>query len=300
MAKKRATKKKTARRTPARKKAAKKVARQVSAAELQRPISEADTIDLTAVDEEAVQATDILAAVPVTPPAAEVVADTAAEVAAALAGVEDQAQRQQGPLGELAAYREMVWLIGPARRPRSAVVGRAVLEADGVSEARATTNERAARIILERAPHHLREEFTDPLRDYISAPARHSRTLANLLGTAVSYLCEIHLVRLGARQGMFLTGRGPVVFEGWPEWERRDEEPRMPRRGGQREEAQPAAGLVPPPPGEPPPAPPQPAPRRRMMPMDTTEPTAAPSDPPQHAPRRVIRLDDANPPSPGS
>jgi hypothetical protein len=275
MAKKRAAKKKTARRAPARKKAVKKVARQASEADLQRPISDDDTIDLSAVDEGAVQAADILAAEPVTPPAAEVVTDTAAEVAAALPEVEAQAQRQHGPLAELVAYREVLWLVGPARRPRSAIVGRALAHGGGVSEVTARSYQQACAAINEHGPRHLREEFTAPLRDYDSAPARHSRTLANLLGPAVSYLCHLDLVRLGARQGMFLAGRGPVVFEGWPEWERRDEEPRMPRRGGQREEAQPAAGLVPPPPGEPPPpaptgepAPPAPRPpafRRRLI-----------------------------------
>ena len=58
MAKKRATKKKTARRTPARKKATKRSARRFAQVAVRQPMNAGDTVDLSTVDEGAVQAAD--------------------------------------------------------------------------------------------------------------------------------------------------------------------------------------------------------------------------------------------------
>jgi hypothetical protein len=262
MAKKRAAKKKAAKRTPARKKAAKRSARRVARVAVRQRTTAGDTIDLSTVNEGGVQAADSLAAVPVTPPASEAVNHEVAEVAAALPEVEAQVQRQQGPLAELVAYREVLWLVGTARRPRTAIFGRAVGEAGGVSAARPTTNEQAVRVISRHGPHHLRDEFQVPLSDYQNNAARHARTLSNLLGPAIAYLHVLDLVGLGTLRGIYLAGRGPEVFEGWPQWERPDEEPPVPRRSGRSEQGQPAAVLAPLPPGEPR------LPRRRIMPLN--------------------------------
>lgn len=297
MAKKLASKKKASGRNPSHKKATKRGARHVAHVTVQQTTSEGDTIDLSTVDGGAVHSADSLAAVPVTPPAPEAVNLQVAEVAAALPEVEDQAQQQQGHLAELVAYREVLWLVGLARRPRSAIVGRALAQAGGVGETTPRTYEQVCTVIQRNGRHHLREEFRIPLEGYQHSAAANARTLSNLLGPAVTYLCELDLVRLGQRKGMYLVGRGPELFEGWPEWGRRDEEPAMPRRGGQHEQGPPTVGLVPPPQGQSPPEPPQ-SHRRTLTLSEDTGQTAPPSDRPQPTPVRILRLNEGNSTSP--
>lgn len=295
MAKKRAAKKKAARRTPTRKKAKKKLLRRSARAIGSGSAVEIDVGDLSTVEDGAVRNADALAAAPVAATAIENVAHAANEVTDALPGVEVLAREQQGPIGELVVYRELLWLVGPARRPRSAIVGRALGQAGGVSEATARTFEQVCTVISRNGPHHLREEFVVPLRDYISDPARHSRTLSNLLGPAVAYLCQLNLVGLGAQRGMYLVGLGTELFEGWPEWQQQDQEPTMPRRRRQREQGGPAAGPAPPSP------PALPLLGRRLIRMDETEPSTNGGDAPRPTHRRLLPLnDDDTRTSPGS
>ena len=284
MAKKK-TVKKSARPKAAKKRPAKKVARQASATVTTpaAPTEETFLADLEAVPPNGVVAADLVDAMPAEPGAQREVEQVVVEVAAGLPAVEAQA----GGLGELAVLRELIWLIGPARRPRSAIVGRALSDGAAISETAGMTYLRITERIRVSGLHHLREEIRAALATYDAAPARHARTLAGLLESAVRYLGEMMVVQLGRRQGMYLIGDGPVIFEGWPEWERWDEEPRALGRPG-RGDAQPPAAPSPsiPPLGA--------ASTRRIIPAPAAPATPAPPARPeeQAVPRRILRLDD--------
>jgi hypothetical protein len=239
MAKKK-TVKKSARPKAAKKRPARKVARQASAAVITpaAPTEGELSDDLAPVPPDGVVAADLVNATPAAPGAQREVEQVVEEVTAGLPAVEARAA-QAGGLGELAARRELTWLIGPARRPRSAIVGRALSDGAAISEVSGMTYLRITERIRVSGLHHLREEIRAALATYDAAPARHARTLAGLLDSAVRYLGEMMVVQLGRRQGMYLIGDGPVIFEGWPEWERRDEEPLPLRRPGSHVERPP-------------------------------------------------------------
>jgi len=233
MAKKK-TVKKSARPKAAKKRPARKVARQASAAVITpaAPTEEELSDDLAPVPPDGVVAADQVAAMPAEAQAQREVEQVVEEVTAGLPAVEARAA-QAGGLGALAERRELIWLIGPARRPRTAIVGRALSDGAAISEVAGMTYMRIAELIRVSGLHHLRNEVREALAAYDAAPARHARTLAGLLGSAVRDLGALNVLQLATRQGMFLVNEGPMIFEGWPEWGRRDEESpalRRPRR----------------------------------------------------------------------
>ncbi len=239
MAKKK-TVKKSARPKAAKKRPARKVARQASAAVITpaAPTEEELADDLAPVPPDGVVAADLVDATPAAPGAQREVEQVVEEVTAGLPAVEARAA-QAGGLGALAERRELIWLIGPARRPRSAIVGRALSDGAAISEVAGMTYMRIADLIRVSGLHHLREEIRAALATYDAAPARHARTLAGLLESAVLYLGAMNFLQLAWRQGMFLVGDGPVIFEGWPEWGRRDEEPPALQRPRRRDDLAP-------------------------------------------------------------
>lgn len=291
MAKKKTTKK-AARPKAAKKRPAKKVARQASATVTTpaAPTEEAFPADLEAVPPDGVVAADQVDAMPAEAQAQREVEQAVEETGAGLPAVEAQAT-QAGGLGGLAVLRELIWLIGPARRPRSAIVGRALSDGAAISETTGMTYLRIAERIRDSGRHHLREQVRAALTAYDDAPADRARTLAGLLGSATRYLGAFHLVRKARRQGMYLVGDGPVIFEGWPEWDRRDEEPPALRRPGSHDEMPPA-----PPPGTAVPGPV--SPRRLTFAGDGSAPPP-PRSSDSGSRRRLIIDDDPPAGSPG-
>lgn len=287
MAKKKTTKK-AARPKAAKKRPAKKVARQASATVTTpaAPTEEAFPADLEAVPPDGVMAADQVDAMPAEAQAQHEVEQAVEETGAGLPAVEAQAT-QAGGLGGLAVLRELIWLIGPARRPRSAIVGRALSDGAAVSDAAAMTYMRIAERIRDSGLHHLREEVRVALAAYDADPRGHSRTLRGLFESAVNTLGEIHVVQLARRWGMFLVGDGPAIFEGWPEWDRPDEESPSLRRPGRRDDLSPTPReVIPATPGTE-------APRRLTLVGDGSAPP--PPRPSPSGPRRLILPDDDPP-----
>lgn len=288
MAKKKTTKK-AARPKAAKKRPAKKVARQASATVTTpaAPTEEAFPADLEAVPPDGVMAADQVDAMPAEAQAQHEVEQVVEETGAGLPGVEAQAT-QAGGLGGLAVLRELIWLIGPARRPRSAIVGRALSDGAALSETTGMTYVRIAERIRDSGLHHLREEIRTALAAYDSAPAQHARTLAGRLESAVLYLGARNFLQLATRQGMYLIGDGPVIFEGWPEWDRPDEEPPPLRRPRRHDDLPPTPReVITAPPGTM-------APRRLTFAGDGSAPPAPRSS--DSGSRRRLILDD-NPPA---
>jgi len=280
-----AKKKKKAAKKAARKKAAKKrVARFASRASVSENASATLTeedlpADLSEIPPGAVQAADQVGAVPPESEARAEVVQTTQQVGQALPDVEAEATRPGG-LGDIAATRDLVWLVGPARRPRSAIVGRALSDGRATNERRRMTNLRIAERIQAGGPHHLRAEVQQALAAYDQAPAAHARTLAGLFRSAISYLDAMGYVRAGVQAGVYLVGNGPVIFENWPDWGVADEEP-PPLRRPRRLQAAPQVETPPAPPPIPPAtgsmAIPNGTIRRRLMPLDTGRDNAPPA-----------------------
>ena len=295
MAKKK-TVKKSARPKAAKKRPARKVARQASAAVITpaAPTEEELSDDLAPVPPDGVVAADLVDAMPAEPGAQREVEQVVVEVAAGLPAVEARAA-QAGGLGALAERRELIWLIGPARRPRTAIVGRALSDGRWGSNRAAISNETAMRfwqianVIQRRGPHHLRTEVPAALANYERDAAGTSRTLAGLLGSAVRYLGEMNVLQLATRQGMFLVNEGPMIFEGWPEWDRRDEEPPSLRRPRRHDDLPPTSREV------------ITAPPDTMAPQQLTlggdGSTTPPTRPSRVPPRRRLILDGDTPPA---
>lgn len=145
--------------------------------------------------------------------------------------------------------RELVWLMGPARRPRSAIVGRALHDLRAVSETTAKINVDICDRIAKVGSHHLRNEIVealDRLRNTVNSSGA-TRDLANLLEKAVNYLGDrgwiaLRAVNLGG--GAYLQGDGINLFDGFPAWGCRDEEPPKLFRPRGRSAASTVEGLV--------------------------------------------------------
>jgi hypothetical protein len=128
--------------------------------------------------------------------------------------------------------RELLWGLGLARKPRAAIVGRALFELHATSWENASQgkNDRIANHIRIRGPHHLSKTITEVLRTYDSkASTAAGATLAPHLRRALELLQ--HYDWLKARtQGVYLDGDGLTLFVDFPDWSRRDEEPGKLRR----------------------------------------------------------------------
>lgn len=264
------------------KRAAKKAAR--SKAAKKRPLRAAPRVrvrepdpDIVTIPHGAVSAADQVEAVPPGPEAQDVVVQATQQVVLALPSIEQEATRQGGA-GAITVPREVIWLVGPARLPRSAIVGRALSDDSAFSGTRSMTYLRIAQHIRNRGPHHLRDEILQTLTNYDQTPALNARTLAGLFQRAVSYLNAMGYVQAGDRRGLFLIGEGPQIFENWPDWSREDLEAEPLRRPQTQRTAPPDAPV----------APPADAESSASVPATTVEPAIFP---PYHRGRRLQQLD---------
>lgn len=139
----------------------------------------------------------------------------------------------------LAEFRELVWVMGPARKPRSAIIGRAMRDLNAIDVPSAQTILAIAGRIEHAGPHHLRPEVLTKLvrvrtTDYKSSDA--SKAMASLLQPGLAYLNDRGWLQLRAKSaggGAYLQGQAIEIFDQFPPWDRLDEEPaRMQRPAG--------------------------------------------------------------------
>lgn len=152
------------------------------------------------------------------------------EIALPQAALSQLVSEANNPVVSLGEYRELVWLMGPAREPRSAIVGRALHDKSAFRPENAQTNQQICIRIQECGPHHLREEVRNALAaaENPGNSSSATRNLASLLGPAINYLGERGWVTLRAVSrggGAYLQGPGIELFNGFPAWDRLDEEP---------------------------------------------------------------------------
>lgn len=133
--------------------------------------------------------------------------------------------------------REALWWAGKSRLPRAAIVGRALHELKSFTSDVAYTCGSATAIcqkISDKNPDHLRE----PIRRAMSSKKGSDKIGSALIGhlqKASAVLKELKLLRYAPRAGVYLIGRGPTVFDGFPEWGRSDDElPEKPNRPPRR------------------------------------------------------------------
>jgi hypothetical protein len=157
----------------------------------------------------------------------------------AVAAPESEVPATSSDTVSLDALREVAWLMGPARLPRSAIFGRALHDLRAVSEAAAQTNDSVCLRIQREGPHHLRPEIVAALiaLDTSDDSSKPSTSLAGLLKRAMDYLAVPGWLarRAMPRGGSYLQGKGIEVFDGFPAWSRPDQEtPALVRPGRRR------------------------------------------------------------------
>lgn len=130
--------------------------------------------------------------------------------------------------------REIVWLMGPARLPRSAIVGRALHDLRAVMQDAAQSNVNVCVRIQQAGSHHLRNEIVRDLElvNTSADSSRPVRSLSNLLKSAIDYLTVPGWLALRALPdgGSYLQGEGLRIFNGFPAWDRIDAPPQPPGR----------------------------------------------------------------------
>ena len=157
----------------------------------------------------------------------------------AIAAPEPEAPAASSDTVSLDELREVAWLMGPARLPRSAIFGRALHDLRAVSEAAAQTNARVCVRIQQEGPHHLRPEIVAALIAVNTSEdsSKPFKSLAGLLKRAMDYLAVPGWLarRAMPRGGSYLQGKGIEVFDGFPAWSRPDQEtPALVRPGRRR------------------------------------------------------------------
>ena len=126
--------------------------------------------------------------------------------------------------------RAALWWAGTARKPRAAIVGRAMHDLKSFKEEvafRRGTADQICREIRKRNPLHLRVQIHAQL-DSKKDQEDIDSALVGLLNKAWAVLQKLDLLRAAPRAGVYLIGRGRNVFKGFPEWSKPDE--RMPKK----------------------------------------------------------------------
>lgn len=150
------------------------------------------------------------------------------EIAAVVAEREDQLEEIAPRLvdaDEDELLQHALWWAGSARLPRAAIVGRALRDLRSFTEELASKRGTAAEIcqrINDQNPAHLR----DAIRRVIASSKASEDVGAALVGhlnRAWAVLEQLGLLRAAPRAGVYLIGRGPTVFDGFPEWTTPDE-----------------------------------------------------------------------------
>lgn len=129
--------------------------------------------------------------------------------------------------------RLALWWADTPRKPRAAIVGRALRDLESIDEERARnrgTADRICREIRKRNPLQLRPKIHAQL-DSKKDAEKIDAALVGLLNRAWAVLEKLGLLRAAPRAGVYLIGRGPTVFDGFPDWNEPDEPmPKKPTR----------------------------------------------------------------------
>ena len=126
--------------------------------------------------------------------------------------------------------RLALWWADTPRKPRAAIVGRALHDLKSFDEERASkrgTADQICREIRKRNPLQLRPQIHAQL-DSKKDQEEIDSALVGLLNRAWAVLEKLDLLRAAPRAGVYLIGRGRNVFKGFPEWSKPDE--RMPKK----------------------------------------------------------------------
>ena len=166
----------------------------------------------------------------------------AMEMAAGIAEQEDRLEAVAPLLADadtVELLQRLLWWVGNPRKPRAAIVGRALHDLQSFTEELAYRRGSAAAVshrINDKNPDHLRE----PIRRAMTSGKKSAEIGAALIGhlnKAWAVLEKIGLLRAAPSAGVYLIGRGVKVFDGFPDWETPEEEfptkltrpPRRPR-----------------------------------------------------------------------
>jgi len=130
-----------------------------------------------------------------------------------------------------------LWWADTPRKPRAAIVGRALHDLKSFDAERASkrgTADQICREIRKRNPLHLRPKIHAQL-DSKKDQEDIDSALVGLLNRAWAVLEKLDLLRAAPRAGVYLIGRGLEVFDGFPDWNRPDEPmPKKPTRPPRR------------------------------------------------------------------
>lgn len=133
--------------------------------------------------------------------------------------------------------RGALWLTGRRRQPRAAIVGRALHELQSFTEELAYKRGTADRICRKiRHENHL--QLNPRIRAHLDSKKDQElidSALVSALNPSWAVLEKLGLLRAAPRAGVYLIGRGPKVFDGFPEWTDVDEPwPEKPTRPPRR------------------------------------------------------------------
>lgn len=136
--------------------------------------------------------------------------------------------------------RAALWWADTPRKPRAAIVGRALHELKSFDEEwafRRGTADKICREIRNHNPLQLRPEIHAQL-DSTKDQEKIDSALVGLLNRAWAVLEKFDLLRAAPRAGVYLIGRGLKVFDGFPDWNKPDEPmPKKPTRPPKRPRA---------------------------------------------------------------
>lgn len=164
----------------------------------------------------------------------------AAQIAEGVAEQEDRLEEAR-PLLVDANKDELLqaalWWAGRRRQPRAAIVGRALHDLQSFTEELAYKRGTADRI-CRKIRHHDRLQLGPKLQAHLDSKKDQElidSALVGVLNPSWAVLEKLGLLRAAPHAGVYLIGRGPTVFDGFPDWTTLDEKfPKKPTRPPRR------------------------------------------------------------------
>jgi len=133
--------------------------------------------------------------------------------------------------------RAALWWAGRRRQPRAAIVGRALRDLQSFTEELAYKRGTADRI-CRKIRNENRLQLSPKIHAHLDSKKDQElidSALVGALNPSWAVLEKLGLLRAAPRAGVYLIGRGPTVFHGFPEWTDVDEPwPKKPTRPPKR------------------------------------------------------------------